>query len=142
MMLDFDPERVTRNAQEATTEDLLDRITVYRDGMEPEAVGIIEAELQARGIGREEIEAHADRRGAHMIPLPDGTALSCSFCHRPAVEQRWGWHRMWSYFPVFPRYLSYCEVHLPPPQPTVSPDDRDSDEEEIIPSENDPHPPE
>lgn len=112
--LEFDPERVTRNAREATSEDLLDRITVYRDGMEPTAVEIIEAELDRRGIEPEEIEAHAARRRARMIPLPDGTALSCSFCHRPAVEQRWGIHRVWGWIPVFPRYFSYCEVHLPP----------------------------
>ena len=47
-MLEFDPERVARNAQEATSEDLLDRITVYRDGMEAAAVEIIEAELRRR----------------------------------------------------------------------------------------------
>ncbi len=36
-MLEFDAERVTRNVRDATSEDLLDRITVYRDGMEPAA---------------------------------------------------------------------------------------------------------
>jgi hypothetical protein len=127
-MLDFDPERVTRNVQEASTEDLLDRITVYRDGMEPEAIHIIEEELRRRGTGQEEIEAHAVYRGARMIQLADGTAQPCNFCHRPAVEQRWGWHRMWGYLPVFPRYFSYCEVHLPK-QPEIT-------------SEDDPHPPE
>jgi hypothetical protein len=111
-MLEFDAERVTRNAQESSSEDLLDRITVYRDGMEPAAVEIIEAELRRRGIERKEIEAHSAYRSARMIPLPDGTARPCSFCHRPAVEQRWGWHRLWGYLPVFPRYLSYCEKHL------------------------------
>ena len=126
-MLEFDPERVTRNVRDATSEDLLDRITVYRDGMEPAALEIIEAELRRRGIEREEIEAHAAHRSAQMIPLPDGTALSCSFCHRPAVEQRWGWHRMWGWLPLFPRYFSYCEVHLPLSAVT---------------SEDDPHPPE
>jgi hypothetical protein len=127
-MLEFDPKRVALNAQEATSEDLLDRITVYRDGMEPEAVEIIEAELQSRGIGREEIEDHAAHRSGRMIPLVDGTALPCSFCQRPAVEQRWGWHRLWGYIPVFPRYLSYCEVHLP--------------KTTVLTSEDDPHPPE
>jgi len=126
-MLEFDPERVARNAYEATSEDLLDRITVYREGMEPEAVEIFEAELSSRGIGRAEIEAHAAHRSTRMIPLPDGTALPCSFCPRPAVEQRWGWHRLWGYFPVFPRYLSYCELHLP--------------KKTIVTSEDDPHPP-
>ena len=123
-MLEFDPERVTKNALEATSEDLLDRITVYRDGMEPEAVEIIEAELRRREIGREEIEAHEAHRRERMIPLPDGTALSCSFCHRPAVEQRWGMHRMWGRIPVFPRYFSYCEVHL------AAPSDEQRDKEE------------
>jgi len=112
-MLEFDPERVARNAQEASSEDLLDRITVYRDGMEAEAVEIIEAELNRRGIKRPEIEAHAVHRSARMIPLADGTAKPCSFCHRPAVEERWGWHRLWGYVPAFPRFLSYCEKHLP-----------------------------
>ena len=32
----FDVERVRQNVQQATTEDLLDRLTVYREGMEPE----------------------------------------------------------------------------------------------------------
>ena len=49
-MLDFDPERVTRNVQEAASEDLLDRMTVYRDGMKPEAIHIIAEELKRRGI--------------------------------------------------------------------------------------------
>jgi hypothetical protein len=127
-MLEFDLDRVTRNVQEATSEDLLDRITVYRDGMEPLALEIIEAELENRGIGREEIDAHASHRSVRMIPLVDGTALPCSFCNRPAVEQRWGWHRLWGYFPVFPRYLAYCELHLSKAANTTS--------------EDDPHPPE
>jgi len=112
-MLEFDPERVARNAQEASSEDLLDRITVYRDGMEAAAVEIIEAELNRRGLRRPEIEAHAAHRSARMIPLADRTAKACSFCHRPVVEECWGWHRLWGYVPVFPRFLSYCEKHLP-----------------------------
>lgn len=110
-MLEFDPERVTKNARDAASEDLLDRITVYRSGMEPAAIEIIEAELRQRGIDRVEIEAHEAQRRERMIPLADGTALSCSFCHRPAVEQRWAMHRVWGWIPVFPRYFSYCEVH-------------------------------
>ena len=43
-MLPFNPERVWQNAREASTEDLLDRVTVYRAGMEPEALEIIEEE--------------------------------------------------------------------------------------------------
>ena len=34
--------------------------------------------------------------------LPDGTAVRCSFCHRPAVAEGWGWHRLWGVLPLFP----------------------------------------
>lgn len=48
--MDWDADRVRANARQAPTEDLLERVTVYRSGMEPEAVEIIEAELRRRGI--------------------------------------------------------------------------------------------
>jgi hypothetical protein len=107
----FDPQRVRANVRRAETEDLLDRITVYRAGMEPEALDLIEVELRARGLSLAEIEAHAERRRGQTIPLPDGTAVRCSFCERPAMGQGWGWHRLWGLLPVFPRYYSYCEQH-------------------------------
>jgi hypothetical protein len=120
-VLPFNAERVRTNAQQATTEDLLDRITVYRSGMEPEAVFIIEDELRRRGVDDDTIEAHAAERGFKAILHADGTALKCSFCHRPAVAQGWGWHWLslpiWGkrrpVVPVFPRYLRYCSEHEP-----------------------------
>jgi hypothetical protein len=56
--------------------------------------------------------------------LPDGTAVGCSFCHRPAVAEGWGWHRLWGLLPVFPRYYYYCSEHRPDVSsaPTKSPD--------------------
>ena len=109
----FDSERARANAQAATTEDLMDRITVYGAGMEPEAVRIIEAELARRGIGRQQIEAHATECKRRAIFLPDGTARRCSFCERPAIAQSWGWHRLWNQFPIFPRRFWYCAEHQP-----------------------------
>jgi hypothetical protein len=109
-MLPFNPERVLTNARAATTEDLLDRVTVYRAGMEPEAIEIIEAELRTRDIGQAEIEAHAHRRRDSLM-LADGTAVKCTFCHRPAASRAWGWQRLWGKLPVFPRYLRLCKVH-------------------------------
>jgi hypothetical protein len=110
----FDAQKVLVNARQAGTEDLLDRVTVYRAGMEPEAVEIIEDELRRRGVGRDQVEAHADKRQREILPpLPDGTALKCSCCYRPAVVQGWGWHRLWGLLPVFPRYYSYCDQHRP-----------------------------
>src|SRR5437762_1835819 len=88
----FDLERVRANARQATTEDLLDRVTVYRAGMEESALDIIEDELRARHISVHEIDAHAERRRRETMLLPDGTAVRCSLCHRPAVAEGWGWH--------------------------------------------------
>jgi hypothetical protein len=106
----FDPNRVRANAQRATTEDLLDRVTVYRSGLEADAVPILEAELHKRGIGPEAIEAHRGERGTY-IQLADGSAVRCSFCDRPAILRAWGWHRLWGQLPIFPRLLYYCEKH-------------------------------
>lgn len=111
--MQFDLERVRQNVRDADTEDLLDRLTVYRAGMEPEALDVIEQELRSRGVRGEQIEAHASRRERVMILLPDGTAARCSFCHRPAVEEGWGWHRLWGVLPVFPRVLRRCSDHGP-----------------------------
>jgi len=119
--MQFDLERVRENVRQATTEDLLDRLTVYRAGMEPEALVLIEAELLRREIDADAIEAHACQRAHEAIVMPDGTARGCMFCHRPAVAEGWGWH--WvslmmggerrSLFPVFPRYFYWCSQHQP-----------------------------
>jgi hypothetical protein len=111
--MELDLERVRINVRQADTEDLLDRATVYRAGMEPAALEVIEAELRARGLSAAEIEAHGERRRGQTIPLPDGTAVQCSFCIRPAVTQGWGWHWLWGLLPVFPRPYSYCPQHRP-----------------------------
>ncbi len=109
----FDRQRVESNVRQATTEDLLDRITVFAAGMEGDALEIIEAELRSRGVNREQIEAHGAERARLIIPLADGTAVRCSSCHRPAVSQGWGWHRMWGVLPLFPRFYSHCRQHEP-----------------------------
>ena len=112
-MLEFDANRVRVNVRQATTEDLLDRLTVYQTGMEPEALDIIEAELHERGVSADEIAAHGEQRRRETRVLPDGTAARCSFCHRPAVAEGWGWHRLWGVCPIFPRHFRYCPEHRP-----------------------------
>jgi hypothetical protein len=116
----FERERVQSNVRQATTEDLLDRVTVYAAGMEADALEIIEAELRSRGVEGHQIAAHAAERARTMIPLADGTAAPCSFCRRPAVEEGWGWHRMWGVLPLFPRIYLYCEKHKPVSSPKES----------------------
>ncbi len=113
-MIPFDAQRVWINVRKSTTEDLLNRITVFRAGMEPEAVDIIEQELRSRGVGPDAIRRHADTLGQEVIVRDDGIAARCTFCHEPAVAEGWGWHRLWGKIPLFPRYLYYCREHRPP----------------------------
>ena len=109
----MDIERVKRNVRQATTEDLLDRVTVYRAGMELQALDVIESELRQRGVTVIEIEDHQRQRQQETHKLPDGTVNRCTLCHRPAVAEGRGWYRMWGVFPLFPRFYRYCSVHRP-----------------------------
>ena len=111
--MELDLHKVAAYIRRARTEELLDRVTVYRDGMEPAAVDLMENELARRGLTPEEIEDHDRTRRESAILLDDGTAQPCSFCERPAVCRGWAWHRLWGYVPVIPRRFSYCEVHQP-----------------------------
>jgi hypothetical protein len=101
------------NVQSATTEDLLDRATVYREGMEAEALALIGEELDRRGIGESERTRHAEQRRQSMQVGPDGLPLRCRRCPRPAVWQGWSWHRLWGVLPLFPRWKAFCEEHRP-----------------------------
>ena len=109
-MNDAELEAVRANAREADAEDLLDRATVYRAGMEPAALAVIEAELAARGVTRHAVERHLAAR-AGVLYRADGTAYPCSFCRRPAVRRGWGWHKLNGHLPVFPRVLCWCAEH-------------------------------
>src|SRR5207247_4405011 len=84
-MLDFNGEKVRENVRQAATDDLLNRVTVYRDGMEPEAVQIIEEELRSRGVGDTEILAHRMEAGRDNLLDETGLPRRCSFCQAPAV---------------------------------------------------------
>jgi len=109
----LDPERVRANAARAATIDLLDRITVYRAGMEPEALALIEAELASRGVDSAAIRRHAESRSEALMSA-EGCAEKCSLCHAPALVRRWGWFKLWGRLPVLPWHFRYCGDHLPP----------------------------
>jgi hypothetical protein len=110
--MQFDAGRVKDNVARATTEDLLDRATVYRSGMEPEALEIIEAELNRRGMSSDQIAAHAERRSG--VVVKDGAvARPCSYCVRPAVDEGMRWHWLFGKIPLFPRWMYWCEEHGP-----------------------------
>lgn len=103
--------RVRANVAKSSTEDLLDRVTVYRDGMEPDALDLIEAELRRRGIGVETITAHEAGRRATMKTDADGQPRLCHACRRPAVVVRWVWFRAWGLLPLFPLRAGFCAEH-------------------------------
>lgn len=112
-MLEFDPKVVRRNVHKATAEDLLDRITAYRAGLEPEAIQIIEAELERRGIRPADVNRYEAEESPRILNRPEGFAYRCSFCDRPAVARRWGWHWLWGWVPVIPCVQNYCDHHAP-----------------------------
>src|SRR5579862_9229866 len=109
----FDSQKVTANARQASTEDLLDRVTVFRKGMEAEALEIFEAELRERGITRAAVEAYARAKEGTCLRDAEGIALQCRYCRKPAVVEIWGWQCLWGVVPVFPRRFRYCEEHRP-----------------------------
>lgn len=112
-MRGLDLRRVAEYIRKAETEELLDRVTVYREGMEPAALDLMEGELDRRGVTRAEIAEHGETRWETAIRLPDGTALRCAFCNRPAIGRARGWHRLFGVVPIFPRVFACCAIHDP-----------------------------
>jgi hypothetical protein len=110
----LDLKRVAEFIRRADDEELLDRVTVYRDGMEPAALDLMEGELDRRGVSREEIAEHDSERRKTAIMRADGTAVRCSYCFRPAVVEARGWHRVFGVLPIFPRLFAYCAIHQNP----------------------------
>jgi hypothetical protein len=113
----FDLSTVAEFARKADTEDLLDRVTVYRDGMEPAAVDLMENELWRRGVQPDELADHERERRERMVVGRDGHPIRCAVCDRPAESRRWGWYRLWGRVPVFPWVIARCGVHAPPTPP-------------------------
>lgn len=103
--------KVLANIRAADTGDLLDRVTAYRGGMEPATIELVEAELRRRGVRAAEIDAYREECERECLHHADGTAKMCSFCRRPAVAERWGWHRLIGKIPIMPRWLRYCRDH-------------------------------
>jgi hypothetical protein len=112
--MDLDLEKVRANVRSAATEDLLDRATVYREGMEPAALDIIEGELAQRGVPWEAIAEHERKRHEEGVLLDaEGLPLTCCVCRRPAVVQNSHWHFVWGLVPVLRSRLVWCAKHKP-----------------------------
>jgi ATP-dependent helicase YprA (DUF1998 family) len=111
-MLQFDTQKCLVELRQADTADLLDRVTAYRQGMEPEAIELIEQELQQRGIDQAAMNAHAERCVGECLFDANGTAQSCSRCRRPAVAVVRRWQRLWRVLPIYSRSVRLCKEHL------------------------------
>ncbi len=116
-------EYVRANVRDASTEDLLDRATIYRKEMDADALVIIDTELVERGVTIDVVKSHLDSREGHVL-REDGTTVKCNFCDRPAVEMErswgWGWNLLFRKLRLSPPPLARCAVHSenkPPPQP-------------------------
>jgi hypothetical protein len=107
----WDESKVLANIRAADTEDLLDRITVYRANLEAAAVEMIERELHRRGVSAKKIDSHREECLRECLFHDDGTAKMCSFCRKPAIREGWGWHRLMGTVPILPRWLRYCKSH-------------------------------
>ncbi len=109
--MDLDLRAIAENIRKADTEDLLDRVTIYRDEMEPAAVDLIEGELAHRRVSPRDIAEHDRKRRDAALVWDDGVVCRCDKCDRPAVSRKWIWHRLWGKVPIFPRWATYCEEH-------------------------------
>lgn len=118
--MEFVPDRVRENARQAATFDLLERIIIQRDEMEPEALSIIMQELLARNIRPEEISEYEDLRQRALFDKY-GDVLLCLYCNRPAVYSKKGWFKLFRIVPIYPMMEYCCEAHIP--REAKSPDD-------------------
>lgn len=109
--MELDHEKLLENIRKAHTDDLLDRVTAFRVGMEADAVDLIERELHRRDIGAEQIAERREECRRKCLFAADGSAETCSFCRKPAVSEGWGWFKVFWLLPLIPRRLRYCQVH-------------------------------
>jgi len=121
--MDFDLRKVAEHVRAAKTEELLDRVTVYREDMEPAAVDLMENELARRGFSPERIAEHGRERRATALVEPGGEVVRCALCDRPAVTTAWSWRIRWREWGLLPRRRPFCERHAAaykdPPRPAA-----------------------
>ncbi|MBI1829835.1 MAG: hypothetical protein HYR84_00125 [Planctomycetes bacterium] len=110
-MIEIDEERLLVNIRQPDTDDLLDRVTAFRKGMEPVAIALTEKELHRREVTAAQIAAHREACERDCLFHEDGVAKKCSYCRKPAVRQAIGWQKLWRLIPLFPCEMFYCYEH-------------------------------
>ena len=112
VMIEFNPERVRENVRKAETFDLLERVTILRAELEPEALTIIMEELLARKVAPEAIVAYEEHRRSVVLD-ETGNVIRCSYCRSPAVTSGFGWRRLFGVVPIVPMSRYFCRDHAP-----------------------------
>jgi hypothetical protein len=113
-MFPFNPEKYRIDVRQAETDDLLDRLTAYRRGMDAQAIPIIEEELSRRGVMQGKLHVHAKECRKQCLFDANGVAFTCSKCRRPAVTEIRTWHKLFGLVPVFPKRIRLCKIHATP----------------------------
>jgi hypothetical protein len=107
----WDEQKVLLNIRQADDDDLLDRITAFRSGMEPDAIAMVEQELHRRGVSAAQIVAHEEACRRECVFEASGVARSCSLCRKPAVCDVQSWYKLFWLIPLIPRTLWLCKDH-------------------------------
>ncbi len=111
IIMHLDLEKVRIYAKKADNRSLLDRVTVFRQGMEPAAIEIIKKELLERGISPADISQHESAYKDLVIRGPEGLPRLCKKCALPAICREWGWLKVFGFIPLLPWQHLYCEEH-------------------------------
>ena len=109
--MQLDLEKVRIYAKKADNRALLDRVTVFQQGMEPAAIEIIRIELLQRGISPADISQHESIYKDLVIRGPEGMPRLCKKCALPAITLEWGWLKSFGCIPLLPGLSLYCEEH-------------------------------
>jgi hypothetical protein len=109
--MNWNEQKLKVNISRADNDDLLDRITAFRAGMESDAIELIEQELHRRGVTAAQIAERREACERNCVFDSDGNAKMCSFCRKPAVREGWGWFKLMWLVPLIPRRVRYCKNH-------------------------------
>jgi hypothetical protein len=111
--MNAEKERQLIRIRDAQTEDLMAEATIYRPGMEADALREIDAELRDRGVTAAELLDYVSERQPNLLIDENGLPWQCSLCKQPAESEGWGWHYLWGKVPIFKRWFRWCRTHAP-----------------------------
>lgn len=105
--------KVLQFASKASTRELLDRVTLFRKGMETEAIEILEKELSRRGVSPRDCQEHQEKWAPKILWDSEGLPRTCCKCQNPATSLGKAWVRFFGLIPLIPYRAAFCEDHLP-----------------------------